>query len=447
MLERVRAAFHRAMDYTLVLILCAVGALGLFELLDRLVLGSDKDELLYGREETLMTGYLDLMSGVTHISSNHKHKGPAPWEGNIQYPEGHEIESNKFGFYTELPVDDFPDKQEHEFRIILIGGSGAQGNGARTNGDMFYSLLQSHLNEAFGGDVLIRVVNLAMPGQHVVTNLFDLRAYAHPLQPDLILAYNGVNDTVQVMAGGFMNAGRIAGLENANTSYPWYLEWLVDLFPRTMLKYGIGPRLRDLFGEDRTSVTLTYSVPEILGTGIRRPLGPSGKGEAARQFFYSYLVDNAVAAFKAIKREFCGLPIVVVRQISTEETARNKRAEATYELTGMLPKPFYAEWWSALQLGLSGYVNDSWYFFDAQGFVWNNTTEGDEGRTLAWIDGSEIHFASQTFDTHLDNLGNKIVAEWLAYKLEPVIRKEYPRSRDEICEANFRSTSAPAVGG
>ena len=180
--------------------LCVLGALvalWLFETYSSLFLKKPGDELRYSRAHTLATQYLDLVSGTNHNLSNQQHHGQAPWE-YFQYPDGYDVHSGKFGFFTDEPVDDFPAKRAKEYRIVLIGGSGAQGMGGRTNDDMMYHLLEKALQSRFDADgIKIRVIDLAMAGGMARTNLQDLRAYAHPLKPDLILAYNGVNNVSQ----------------------------------------------------------------------------------------------------------------------------------------------------------------------------------------------------------------------------------------------------------
>ena len=125
--------------------------------------------------------YQDLLSGTNHMQPNWHQTTPISGIA-FRYPAGFDVRSNKFGFFTDWPLDEFPEKGPREYRIILIGGSGALGVGARTNEDMFYRRLEKALQEKFSSDgITIRVINLAVAGATVATQLRDLRAYARPL--------------------------------------------------------------------------------------------------------------------------------------------------------------------------------------------------------------------------------------------------------------------------
>src|SRR5262249_56978705 len=53
------------------------------------------------------------------------------------------------GFLNDFDVRNPPPKGERELRIILIGGSGALGEGARTNEDMLYRKLEQRFADIF----------------------------------------------------------------------------------------------------------------------------------------------------------------------------------------------------------------------------------------------------------------------------------------------------------
>jgi hypothetical protein len=108
-----------------------------------------------------------------------------------------------------------------------------------------------------------------------------------------------------------------------------------------------------------------------------------------------------------------------------------------------------------LMESLPGYVNKEWYFFDAQGFIWDQvvktasvdinatfkrgTASKENEFTFEWIDGKTYDAHELTFGAHLDNTGHFILADWLAPQVSQVIEKNFARSRTDLCEVNFRS--------
>ena len=414
-------------DAVAVLVLAVAGVLAglwLFETYSNLALKQPGDEVRYSRAETLATQYLDLISGTNHNLSDQAVKGLAPWE-YFQYPDGYAVHSNKFGFLTDDPVDAFPPKAANEYRIVLIGGSGAQGMGGRTNADMFYHLLETALRDALAPDGIVpRVINLAMAGGFAATNLADLRAYAHPLEPDLILAYNGVNDVSQLfLTGTLLPPERPYGLKGLNDSYPWYLEWLVELFPRTMLVHGLGPKLRAALGEDRFPILGWYHNKLTAENPKRDPLA----------FYRNAILPSLIDSFKAMKREFCGLPIVLVRQIWTEPKAQSAWLEEKYDMLGKLARPLYDDWWVEAQQALAGYLNEQWAFLDAEGEIWSRVA----GDKIQWIDGKTYALEPNAFGVHLNNQGQRLLTAWLVPRLAPIVRADFAASRRDRCESAF----------
>ena len=53
--------------------------------------------------------------------------------------------SGEYGFFIDFRLESPPPKHDNEIRIVLTGGSTAQGWGGRTNADMFYQLLPAKL--------------------------------------------------------------------------------------------------------------------------------------------------------------------------------------------------------------------------------------------------------------------------------------------------------------
>ena len=130
-----------------------------------------------------------------HPRANCVVKGPMPLEQNPCYQD-FDVHSGDHGFFVDFDLDNPPPKQPDEFRIILIGGSAAQGFGAQTNDHMIYRVLEKDLNQQFSSPVRIRVINLALANSITYQNYISLNKWGHELKPDLILSFSGINDIV-----------------------------------------------------------------------------------------------------------------------------------------------------------------------------------------------------------------------------------------------------------
>ena len=108
-----------------------------------------------------------------------------------------DVVSGEYGFFIDFRLEAPPPKQDNEIRIVLTGGSAAQGWGGRTNADMFYRLLPTKLTQELqehGQNCKVTVVNLAMGSSHIYQNFIALNKWAHPLQPDAIISFSGHNE-------------------------------------------------------------------------------------------------------------------------------------------------------------------------------------------------------------------------------------------------------------
>ena len=75
------------------------------------------------------------------------------------------------GFAIDFDLLNPPPKNANEFRIILIGGSGAQGWGASSTEHTMARLLEQRLNQAEDGRHY-RVINMAMGSSMTHQTLF-----------------------------------------------------------------------------------------------------------------------------------------------------------------------------------------------------------------------------------------------------------------------------------
>jgi len=104
-------------------------------------------------------------------------------------PDWEDINSRGYrGDLVTLP------KPDGIFRIVAIGGSTTYGHGLPTDQTWPYQL-QQILRDQYGL-AKVEVVNLGAPGYYSLDSVVNLatRGLAH--EPDLVLAYDGVNDAV-----------------------------------------------------------------------------------------------------------------------------------------------------------------------------------------------------------------------------------------------------------
>ena len=239
------------------------------------------------------------------------YNGLSPWEtrGRVNESRIFHIRSNRFGFYTEFPVDNFPEKEKNEFRIILIGGSGAQGHGGSTNDHMMYSLLEKKIQKSFANTgVTVRVINLALAGHEARTLSSVLRAYGHKLKPDMILSYNGANDIAQLPTQ-YENlcSPYYARLLQATYVAPQWVNVLGKHFPALIYRYGLGGYIKR-----------SFYVAEYRKQGAQaclRDLGvDTSRGRLKTAIYRDAVIPMFAAHFESIKRDFCGIPIMLAWQ-------------------------------------------------------------------------------------------------------------------------------------
>jgi hypothetical protein len=119
-------------------------------------------------DQTTMRTFEFYPFSTLHIQSYAHTKG---WNGVGHITNREEkfyFRSGDHGFFVDIDIDHPPTKEPNEYRIILTGGSGAQGFGGTTNDRMLYRRLEAELNKiikATNGDTKVRVINLAMAAQ------------------------------------------------------------------------------------------------------------------------------------------------------------------------------------------------------------------------------------------------------------------------------------------
>ena len=96
------------------------------------------------------------------IQAYRREQGRLPW---LNYDDDFDLVSGEYGFFIDFRLEAPPPKQDNEIRIVLTGGSAAQGWGGRTNADMFYKLLPVQLDQRLregGQSCKVTVINLAI---------------------------------------------------------------------------------------------------------------------------------------------------------------------------------------------------------------------------------------------------------------------------------------------
>ena len=424
------------------LVISIFGTIFIFEFI--LAISNQNNDLKgYDLSESAASQYFDHVSGNYHIVGPKHHQGAIKTEWK-SYPEGFDYRINKFGFFTDWPIDNYPKKASNEYRVVLIGGSGAQGWGAQTNEKMLYKKLEKKLNQKNNEKFKIHVVNLAMASSNAIWMREELNTYGRNLEADMILGYLGINDVSGLLEGRVIHHDRPAGfVENRN--YSGFIGFLVKQFPIIFLKYGAAEKLENFFILDKKK---TQNVGNF-----ERHIYSNLSTQNPNLFFKNVILPETVKAFKGIKRENCGIPVAVVRQVWhnpewTKRFLKDVRKLEEIEHSGV-KKDAYSYFWDYLKFNTKNYINDKWFFFDAQTEIWDivkktssikieadtwgPNVDVNQPFNFSWLDNQIYSGDMKTFAVHLDNLGHEIVADWIALKVLPIIQSDFPKSRISQC--------------
>jgi len=289
-----------------------------------------------------------------HLREHHHAKG------NIEPGQPYKdfnIQSADLGFFG-IQFSKIPKKKPNEYRIILIGGSGAQGWGARTNKDMLETKIAYYLNDALSNcNTSVSVFNMAMGASITYQNYVALNLWGHRIEPDLILSYSGMNDYSIVTYDQFPTYYRFPELLGVlefhrATYFPEgsLADLLAKIYPNTMTKTRLG-----------TIAKLPYSdfyrneAAHQYARRMRRAGLIPADGARSSEIFERVTHPLYIEALKSIKRDFEGIPMAVVFQASTSWEGENAR--------------LYDGWFSRIVPDLKGYKNDDWIFLDGHSFM------------------------------------------------------------------------------
>lgn len=258
------------------------------------------------------------------------------------------------GFAVDFDPENPPAKTPGEFRIVLIGGSGAQGWGAPSPDQSMARILERNLRKS-GRNV--RVINMAMGSSITYQNFISLNRFGRKLEPDLILSYAGANDFVVPFEHEHLtdvhyqfHQLRALAIAARGSEFPPGIAWLRDLFPNLMTRTQIGYALKVLLYRDwleRRSVEL---YREHRGA---QPTDPN-------VFLREAAATQMTHALRSIKRDFEGVPIVLIWQAMHpfEMQARIRKYQ------GALAADAYRVMFEAVRDGVVGYGNDRWHAAD-----------------------------------------------------------------------------------
>lgn len=326
-----------------------------------------------------------------HLQANVRYQGPMPW--NDHTPEANfDVRTGDKGFFVDFELENPPPKEPNEFRIILIGGSGAQGWGATRNETMFYSVLERTLNQRLASRGLrVRVINLAMGTTFAYQNYVSLNLWGHQLEPDLILAYIGRNEFWVPLwheSGSdvytFFHELDSFSMANRGSEYPPKMAWLMELMPNLMRRTSIGLGLKIAFGWDYFQQRGYESYLRSRGLRII--------GRKPQQVLDDYATPRLIHSMKSIKRDFDGVPIMVAWQAVREELEYLSRD---------LPPDFYDKMYDRTQRELRNFMNDQWHYINIHHI----------GRTMS----------QGRFQCHLDDTAHAIVGNIFADQIERLI--------------------------
>jgi len=265
------------------------------------------------------------------IQAYKREQGELTW---TKFYHDFDVTSGEYGFFIDFRLEAPPPKKDNEIRIVLTGGSAAQGWGGRTNADMFYKLLPVGLTQRLqegGENCSVTLVNLAMGSSHIYQNYIALNKWAHPLKPDAIVSFSGNNELAvpnrTKSDADFISAelGASLRLLRYSASPPW-LKKLAQFYPgivrRTML--GLMVRLFYLseYEEDWAANYYLSRTDATYGpmseADARRHYEAAMKGLTGADLVAGVSIPLYVHSLESISRDFPGTPIFAVFQPVTD---------------------------------------------------------------------------------------------------------------------------------
>jgi len=263
----------------------------------------------------------------SHIQAYKTERGGEPW---TSFYDDFDVVSGEYGLFIDFRLESPPAKKDNEIRIVLTGGSTAQGWGGRTNADMFYKLLPVRLTQRLqeqGGNCPVTVVNLAMGSSHIYQNFIALNKWAHTLQPDAIVSFSGNNElavpSLTKTDADFLGSepGALLHVLRYSASPPW-LKKLARLYPGIVRRTALGSMVRlfylSEYNEDWAANYYLSRTDQAYGpmpnAEARRRYEAAIKGLTNAKIVDSVSIPLYVHSLESISRDFAGMPIFAVFQ-------------------------------------------------------------------------------------------------------------------------------------
>jgi hypothetical protein len=262
------------------------------------------------------------------IQAYKREQGKLPWS---KFYDDFDVTSGEYGFFIDFRLEAPPPKQDNEIRIVLTGGSAAQGWGGRTNADMFYRLLPAKLDQelqAHGQNCKVTVVNLAMGSSLIYQNYIALNKWAHPLKPDAIISFSGANE-IAVPWKSKTDADRLASLQAGGllhvlrySASPRWLKTLAEYYPGIVRRTALGSLIRLTYLSDYIDDWNANYLLSRVDPNFR----PMPREELQRRYqaaLQSLTLDDtvdsvsiplSVHSLESISRDFPGTPVFAVLQ-------------------------------------------------------------------------------------------------------------------------------------
>jgi hypothetical protein len=263
-----------------------------------------------------------------HVQAYKRERGSAVlWDHTY---DDYDVRSGEYGFFIDFPLEAPPAKAPNEIRIILTGGSTAQGWGARTNEEMFYKLVPDRLTmdlHNHGLDCKVSVVNLAMGASIIYQNFIALNKWGHGLDPDAIISFSGHNElevpwTTKNDDNGGSQIGAAAQYVFRYSASPQWLKTLAKYFPGIVRRTQFGSLVRYLyFNQYEKDWREGYIVSRLAPHAV--PISKEEQGEIYRKITSSMTVTDTVEkisipmyvhSLESMSRDFPEIPVFAVFQ-------------------------------------------------------------------------------------------------------------------------------------
>lgn len=318
---------YRSILFPLVLIfftiLCVISILAFGELISRWKHSVDldrriqeieteilRDNIVYARSK--FKGFENMESDVDDFFKTFQ-AIPSTYRPYIEYRRlpnfrSNAVNINSLGYRGggEFTVP----KPEDTFRIVVYGGSTTWGTGALLDEQTIPAQLESYLREQYDGNLQVEVINAGESGYVSTQELIFLVIEGVYLHPDLVIFYDGVNDTAR-------------GYENFPAGYP-----------------GIYQRFRDIISEPKDAdIENTYTIEtELEYLKNQRKL--------VWKFESVLLIDLVKQSFSSIdvSRDFTRPEEIAIRQSTNMRIAKAIGDNFDFNIVSVIqPVPLFAK--------------------------------------------------------------------------------------------------------